>query len=307
MMQNLLNQIFLNLLLCFASSCYALKVGIILPIEHPALQAISQGFQETLRQLYQQPISFKVSNAQGDINLQRAIITQMRDANYDLIVPIATATTQMAATIITTKPLIGLAVEMNEHKPNLVLVDDEIDSAKIMAFIQKTYPKINQIVLVHSATNKIFTQVAQIKTMSKLQVRDLMVQNLADLYSIGQAIPADAQAIFVLKDNLIVSGIETLVKIARERKLLLIAADEGSVQKGADVALGVHERAIGVAGAKLALQVLRGAIPGQLATIKLTDPVVFINPAALASKQQSVAMIRQAARQLNYPVVVVNQ
>ena len=104
-MKNLINKLFL-ICLCFVMSCYASesqqntkKVGIIIPIEHQALNEIAQGFQDTLRELIKQPIKFKIGNAQGDANLQHAIITQMRDANYDLIVPISTTVTQMTASI----------------------------------------------------------------------------------------------------------------------------------------------------------------------------------------------------------------
>lgn len=307
-MQNLINKIFFILTLCIINPCYAIKVGIILPIEHQALKEISQGFQETLQQLYNKPIKFKIGNAQGDINLQRAIITQMRDADYDLIAPISTSVTQMAASIINSKPIVGLAVDMNDKKNNLAIVDDEIDNAKIMTFIQKVYPNIKNITLVHSATNKIFTQVEQIKNNSKnyhIDVHCLMIQSLADLYSTSQMIPITTQAIFVLKDNLVVSGIETLMSAAKERKIPLITSDEGTVQKGACFALGVHEKDIGIAGAKLAVQILRGAVPGMLATVKITQPTVFINSKALAAENQSIDKIKQAAKQLNYPVEII--
>jgi len=307
-MQNLINKIFFILILCLVSSCYAIKVGIILPIEHQALKEISQGFQDTLQQLYNKPIKFKIGNAQGDINLQRAIITQMRDANYDLIVPISTSVTQMTASIINSKPIVGLAVDMNDKKDNLVIVDDEIDNAKIITFIQKVYPHIKNITLVHSATNKIFTQVEQIKSISKIyhvNVHCSMIQSLADLYSISQMIPVETQAIFVLKDNLVVSGIETLMSTAKERKIPLITSDEGTVQKGAGFALGVHEKDIGIAGAKLAAQILCGAVPGVLATVKITKPTVFINAKTLLIEGHSIDKIKQAAKQLNYPVEII--
>lgn len=307
-MQNLINKIFFILILCTINPCYAIKVGIILPIEHQALKEISQGFQDTLLQLYKQPINFKIGNAQGDINLQRAIITQMRDANYDLIVPISTSVTQMTASLVKTKPVIGLAVDMSDKKNNLVIVDDEIDNAKIITFIQKACPNIKNITLVYSATNKIFTQIEQIKSISKsyhINVHYLMVQSLVDLYSASQAIPESTQAIFILKDNLIVSGIETLVSMAKERKIPLITSDEGTIQKGAGFALGVHEKDIGIAGAKLAMQVLRGAIPGTLETVKLTQPTVFINLKSLTVTGQDIDKIKQAAKQLKYSVEII--
>jgi len=315
-MKNLINRLFL-ICLCFVMPCYAeapqqpvKKIGIIIPIEHQALREIAQGFQDTLRELIKQPIKFKIGNAQGDINLQRAIITQMCDANYDLIVPISTVVTQMTASIVKIQPIVGLAVDINDKKNNLVIVNDEIDKAESIAFIHKIYPHLKIITLVHSASNKIFSEVKQVENAGSryhITVHRLMIQNLADLYSTGQAIPSDTQAIFILKDSLIASGIETLAHVTKKRKIPLITSDEGTVKKGAGFAIGVHEKDIGIEGAKLAAQILQGATPGTLPTVKLTKPTIFINLKALADEEQDVEKIKVVAKQLGYPIEIVAQ
>ena len=142
---------------------------------------------------------------------------------------------------------------MNDKKNNLVIVNDEIDKAESIAFIHKIYPHLKSITLVHSASNKIFSEVKQVENASiqhHITVHRLMIQNLADLYSTSLAIPSDTQAIFILKDSPIASGIETLVRVAKERKIPLITSDEGTVKKGAGFAIGVHEKDIGIEGAK---------------------------------------------------------
>ncbi|EKE00713.1 MAG: hypothetical protein ACD_21C00285G0007 [uncultured bacterium] len=286
------------------------KIGIVIPIEHQALHEIALGFQDTLQQLYKQPIIFKIGNAQGDANLQRAIITQMRDANYDMIVPISTSVAQMTASIVSTQPIVGLAVDMDDKKSNLAIVNDEIDKAPSIAFIHKTYPQLKNITLVHSATNKIFAEARQAENISSryhITLHRLLIQNLTDLYSTSQAIPNDTQAIFILKDNLVASGIETLAQVAKKRKIPLITSDEGTVKKGAGFALGVHEKDIGIEGAKLAAQILRGTSPGTLPTVKLTKPTVFINLKELAETDQNAEQIKSVAKQLGYPLEIVDR
>lgn len=321
-MRTLINKLSLACLslvvaLCFMISCYAekpqqnvKKIGIIIPIEHQALNEIVQGFQNTLRQLYKQPIKFKIGNAQGDPNLQHAIITQMRDANYDLIVPISTATTQMTASIVNTQPIVGLAVDTNDRKNNLAIVNDELDKKPGIAFIHKIYPQLQNITLVHSASNRIFSEIKQIENASKLchiVLHRLMIQNLADLYSTSRAIPTNTQAILILKDNIVASGIVTLAQVAKERKIPLITSDEGTVKKGAGFAIGVRETDTGIEGAKLAAQILQGAVPGMLPVVKLTNSTVFVNIKALADEGQDVEKIKLVAKQLGYPLEIITQ
>lgn len=85
-----------------------------------------------------------------------------------------------------------------------------------------------------------------------------MVSQLSDLYTISNNINPKSKAIFILKDEMIVSGINTLVQQAEERRIPVIASDDGSVSKGAAFALGVSEYQTGVDAAKVALQILNG-------------------------------------------------
>jgi putative ABC transport system substrate-binding protein len=140
-----------------------------------------------------------------------------------------------------------------------------------------------------------------------ITVHHLMVPTLADLYSVGHAIPKKTQAIFILKDNMIVSGISTLAKIAMDKHLPLITSDQGSVQEGAAIALGVHEREIGVQGAILTAKILKGESACDLPITNMTNLTVFINQKALAAEKQTEPGIVAAAKKLGYTTEIVEQ
>lgn len=191
-MRILIKQFFLMRLccivsLCFINPCFAQnaapdvkRVGIVIPVEHQALREIVQGFQDTLLKFYKKPIQFKISNAQGDANLQRAIITQLRDANYDLVVSVTTTTTQMAAAIIDKQPVIGLAADVVSKQNNLVVVDDEIDKAQIVKFLHRACPRLKNIALIYSASNKLFSEVKQVEQACRcynIKLHNLMIQS----------------------------------------------------------------------------------------------------------------------------------
>src|SRR5579872_1961444 len=85
-----------SLVACHEHDANTKKIGIIIPLEHTAMHEIAGGFSETLQQLYHQPVTIKVMNSEGDPNLLRAIIQEMRDDHYAMIVPVGTSTTQMS-------------------------------------------------------------------------------------------------------------------------------------------------------------------------------------------------------------------
>ncbi|RDI44610.1 ABC transporter substrate-binding protein [Aquicella lusitana] len=293
------------------SSSHEKKVGIVVPLENKALDEIVAGFTETLRKTSSVPVKFKIANAQGDMNVQRAIIQQMRDEKYDIIAPIGTVATQMSAALIQQQPIISLAANFSQQDRlqrktcNIAVVHDEISPRQTIAFIHEVYPQLTQLTLVHSASDKIFPEVKAAVEAGKemgINIQPVMVPTLNELYSVANALPQNTQGILVLKDILIASGISTLEIAAQKHHIPLITADQGSVQDGAAFALGVHEREIGVEGAKLAAAVLSGQPVCSLPIVDMKRLTVFMNTAALAKENQSPAAIQAAAKKLNYKI-----
>lgn len=294
-----------------------IKIGIILPIKHQALDEIVLGFKTTLKQLYHRPLQFDVQNAQGDANLMHAIIEQMRTSDDKLIVPIATSTSQMTIAAKPTQPVIALAADISQSirtanpKINIAVVDDELTPANEIRLIHHIYPKLKNIVLIHSTSDKIFPEVNAIKVAARqyaINVNCIMVQNLPELYSSANAISSNTEALLILKDNLIASCLDTLIKIATDHKIPLITSDDGTVQKGAMFALGVHEKQIGAEGAKLAFKILTGTSANQLPITKMTQGTVFYNQTAInkfcngSSCKNSLQQIIVAAKNLHLPI-----
>lgn len=292
------------------------KIGIIVPIEHKAMNEIIKGFTETLKATYPHPVKIKIANAQSDMNLERAFIQQMRDEKYDIIVPIGTDASQLSAALIKEQAIVSLASRLTDEDRkkrkscNIAIVHDEISAKTLISFISKTYPDLSRLALIHSPSEKIFTEVEEAKTAAKregIQIKTFMVPTLNELYSTANAIPAHTQAIFVLKDHLIVSGISTLEIAASKRKIPLITSDQGSVQEGAAFALGVTEKEIGSEGAKLAASILSGKSPCDLPIASLSRLTVFINKSTLSKENQSLDNLLKSAQSQQYKVQFINE
>lgn len=289
----------------------AIQVGIIIPIEHHAMDEITQGFEDTLSANLKQPVEFQVMRAQGDINLQRSMILQLQSKNIDLFAPIATATTEMTASMIKDRPIVGLAALLPDSartNSQLALVDDEITPTQIIQFIHAIYPDKKQFTIVYSNNDKIDPQVKEAVAAGAtlgMQINQRMITALPDLYSVSQSLSPQTEGIIVLKDVLVVSGIATLSKAADDKHIPLISSDDGSVQNGAGFALGVKEYQIGVEGAKVALEILQGTPTTDIPVVKMTHLSVFINKKALALQGQDLAAIQKQADLQHYAIVDV--
>ena len=307
--------VFLSLSACHSAEDTK-KIGIIIPLEHQALNEIVKGFVETLTTATNEKLEFKIANAQNDMNLQHAIIQQMQDENYALIVPVSSTTTEMTLALIHDKPIISLASsytkeERNKRQPcNVGIVHDDIPPEKLINLIHQTYPQLTRLTLIHSPSEKIFPDVKKTIQAGKqfgITVNTKMISALPELSIATQAIPADTQGIMVLRDNLIASGISTLALFAENHHIPLITSDQGSVEAGGGFALGVHEKEIGVEGAKLAAAVLNHQPICNLPIIELTKLTVFINATHFAKEKQNIAALQQAAKKLNYQAEIINK
>ncbi len=300
---------------CDKPSSSTVTIGIIQPLEHTAMAEIVAGYTETLKKLYDKPVIIKVRNAQNDANMQRAIIQQMRDANYSLIVPIGVDTSEMTLAMTRNQSVVSLASDLSDadrkklKNCRVAVVHDEISTKQLLAFIHAVYPQLTQLTLIHSSANKVLPQVDEAIAAGKMfgiTIHHMMISSLPELYTTANALDKDSQGIFILKDSLIVSGIGTLAKIAANKHIPLITSDQGSVQNGAGFALGVHEREIGVQGAILSVAILKGKSVCDLPIVEMKHLTVFINQKSLQSEYQSLDLLIKAAKQFSYQSEMIN-
>lgn len=290
------------------------KVAIIIPISIPAITEITDSFEKTLQKNYSGPVTFKIINAQGDMNLEHAAILSLRDQHYDVIAPLGIDATSMALSLIKTTPMVSLASDLSDaqrqklHPCNVAVVHDEISSEKQLDFIHQAFPDIKHIVLIHSAADKVFPEVEETKKAGEklgMTITPMMAATLPDLQTVANNIPDNTQAIFILKDMQIVSGTAQIAKIAQSRKILFISSDDGSVKNGAGFALGVRENQIGINGALLTADILQGKKACDLPISEMTELTVFVNPLAMKNFGVSDSSVKTTAEKMNYEIETV--
>jgi putative ABC transport system substrate-binding protein len=273
---------FLFSLFTTTSSYAAQKVGIIVPLEHEAMKQIVGGIKESL---VQTKAEILVRNAQSDPMLSLSIIKQMQQQDIDVIMPIGTMACQMTVAHIKNKPIICTAALIDTTKHPLVTgINDEIAVTETISKL----PTLKKITLIYSSSEKIIPEVETLKsyaTKNGISLHLAMIQNLHELPLAVSSSPKDTQGFLILKDHIVVSGINILKKEAFKRSIPIIASDEGSVISGATIAIGVREKAIGVKAGIIAQKILQGTKPSDIPFETIHDLIVFINTQSFAKQQ----------------------
>jgi len=292
-------------------------IGILIPIEHVALQEIIDGFQKKIKEHFKRPVIFNVQSAQGDIKLQRSIIELFIGQQVDMIVPVGTSTTQMTLSLVKEQPIVSLAALYSETErqersfKNHTGILDEIGGRKKLDFIKEVFPMVNKVTLIfHGGNEKTFHEIEELSHYGKqvgITIQPLMIQNLIDLQAAANNITKDTQAILILKDSLIASGIRTLVSTAKKHHIPLITGDEGTVLEGATLGLGVRERKIGEEGALLAIKVLEGQAIAELPIQAMQEISIFYNTTACKTLGIDLTVLQEYSRKKYYSIIAVEQ
>ena len=288
-----------------------ITVGIVVPIALPAMTQIVNGFETTLNKESKVPVKYLVKNAQGSASIQRSILQEFNSPSVSLVAPIGTDAAQMTIAMIRNKPIVGIAADhlkeqvAKANNPNVTGVLSKVPPEKRMQLIHEAMPNLKKLTIVYSTDDRIFSQVKQFEIAAKknhIAVQKLMVTQLSDLYTLSKNIAPDSQGIFILKDEMVVSGLNTLLQQAQTKHIPVIASDDGSVAKGAAFALGVSEFQTGVDAAKVAAQILNGKKAGDMPIHIMNHYFVFLNKKSAATQNVDPAVVTAAAKKLGYTI-----
>lgn len=265
------------------SLVFAAKIAIIVPMEHQAMEQIVFGITESLKNI---DIEIVVKNAHGDSNIMASLIKQMRDDDdIKIIMPIGTSTSQMVLAHVKNKAIVCVAAKIEKlSNPLATGLNDEIP---ISASIQK-FKILRKIAVIYSASEKIAPEIEELKIYAKnngVALHLSMIQNLTDLPAVVASAPVDVDSFLILKDHLVVSGVNIIIKEASKRAIPLIASDEGSVNSGASIAIGVPEKQIGFDAGLITLDILNGKNPSKIPYKSIEKMVIFVNPKSFAKQK----------------------
>jgi putative tryptophan/tyrosine transport system substrate-binding protein len=296
MKKKIMSAVLLILLLPLTAYSAGPTISVSQIVEHPALDAVRKGFQDDLKDNGIDAI-FHLHNAQGSMATAQQIAAQIVGERPDLILTIATPTSQAMAqtlkkaphmrdtpmlfTAVTDPLAAGLVGNLQAPGGNITGVSDLLPVDKHMANVKRFFPQLKALGVMYNAgeANSKAT-VRQIRNAAKnlgFDVLDATVSKSADVYQAAQSLVGKVDVIFVPTDNTVVSGLESAVKVCVKHRVPLFCADVDSVARGAVAAMGFDYYKHGRQTGAMARRILAGASPGQTPVETQEDLQLHIN------------------------------
>lgn len=268
-------------------------------VEHPALDAVRKGVQDTLAAAgYKEGenLKFVFESAQGNPATAAQIARQFAGDEPNVIVPISTPSAQAVVSSTRDIPVVFTAVSdplgaqlvKNMDKPggNVTGLSDMSPVGEHIALIKEILPNVKTIgYLYNSGEANSVSLLAALKAEAEkagITIVESAATKSAEVQGAARALVGRADAIYVPTDNTIISALEGAVAVAEESKLPLFTADTDSVSRGSIAALGFNYYDVGKQTGDIVVRVLKGENPGDIAVKTAAGSDLVINKSAAA-------------------------
>ncbi|MBO4981641.1 MAG: ABC transporter substrate-binding protein [Lachnospiraceae bacterium] len=247
------------------------KVGICQLVEHPALDAATEGFQDALKEKLGDKVTFTVQNAQGEQTTCATICNGFVSDGVDLILANATPALQSAASATTTTPILGTSV--TDYGTALEIADwngstgRNISGTSDLAPIDEQekillelFPDVKQVgILYCSAEANSLYQVklfGEALTADGVAYKEYAVADTNEVQAVVTAAIAECDVLYIPTDNTLANCAETVYNVVSPAKVPVIAGEEG-ICGGCGVAtLSISYYDLGYATGEMAYEIL---------------------------------------------------
>ncbi len=300
-MKKIVKIICVAICMAFAGMVHAapLKIAVNQFVEHPALNAVLEGFKDDLKE-NGVDVLYKEYNAHGNMGTANQIATQIASDEPDLIVAIATPSAQACAKVYDKAPQLadtpmlfsaitdplaaGLVTDYQHPGGNITGVSNQMPMDKHLDMILQFLPQLKKLGVMYNAGE--VNSVSNVKRLQEAALKrniaiiEAPVTNSADVYQAAQSLVGKVDAIYVPTDNTVVSALEAVVKVCERTQLPLFSADTDSVKRGAIAALGFDYYLHGKQTGAMARKIFAGSRPADL-PVEFQENLSFtVNPQA---------------------------
>ena len=247
------------------------KIGIVQLIQHPALDAATQGFQDALTEKLGDTVEFDYQNAQGDTTYCTTIVNGFVSENVDLIMANATAALQAAFNGTMDIPILGTSI--TDYGTALGIdgftgvsgfnVSGTCDLAPLdeqAALLNALFPDAETVGLLYCT--------AEPNSIYQIDVIEPILQDYGyatkrygftdsnDIAAVTTDASSNCDVIYVPTDNTLANNAELVNNICLPARVPVIAGEEG-ICSGCGVAtLSIDYYDIGYAAGEMAYEIL---------------------------------------------------
>lgn len=248
------------------------NIGICQLVEHAALDAATQGFQDALTEkLGEEKVNFNLQNAQGEQTTAATICNGFVSEDVDLILANATSPLQAAAAATTSIPILGTSV--TDYGTALEIADwtgstgRNISGTSDLAPIEQQedmlvelFPNAQQVGLLYcSAEANSVYQIDIFKAALEadgIAYKEFPIADTNEVQAVVTAAIGECDVLYIPTDNTLASCTETVYNVVNPAKIPVIAGEEG-ICSGCGVAtLAISYYDLGYATGEMAYEIL---------------------------------------------------
>ena len=250
------------------------RIGIVQLVEHPALDAATEGFKKAvIDALGEDAVVFDYQNAQNDANTCSTIVNQFVSGKVDLIMANATPALQAAAAATAEIPILGtsvteygVALELKNFNGtvggNISGTSDLAPLDKQAAMITEWFPEAKTVGLIY-CSKEANSQYQVDVVKAELEAKGLTATlypftDSNDLAQICTTAADNCDVIYVPTDNTVASCAETIY--GKIGKTPLIAGEAGICSGCGIATLSISYYDLGYKTGEMAAQILKGEV-----------------------------------------------
>ena len=276
-----------------ASNGEKFTVGICQLVQHAALDAATQGFEDALTASFGENVTFDFQNAQGDSATCATIANGFVSSGVALIMANATPALQAAQAATNTIPILGTSV--TEYGVALGLdnfsgtvggnvsgTSDLADLSKQADMITEWFPDAKKVGLLFCSgepnSRYQIEEVATCLANKGIETQEFAFTDTNDVASVTQSAADYSDVVYIPTDNAAASNTEAIANILVPAGVPAICGEEG-ICSGCGVAtLSISYYDLGVTTGKMAAKILTGEADISTMPIEYTDATPKYNP-----------------------------
>lgn len=269
-------------------------VGILQFVSHPALDTITKGVKDALKEAgYKEGKNLKIvfQNGQADQSKLATMSQQLVDKKADVLVGVATPAAQSLANTTKDIPIVlgavtdpvgaKLVASLDNPGGNVTGVSDQPPVASQIKLGKELLPDAKTVGMLYSSTevNSKYQVNEASKTAESLgmAVKEYPVASTNEIAQTVQVMSQNVDFIYIPLDNTIANAMQAVVGEANKSKTPIITSVDTMVEQGGLATVGIDQYTLGKKAGQMVVQILKGADPSVTPVYTFKEGVTVLN------------------------------
>ncbi|AXF57058.1 ABC transporter substrate-binding protein [Salicibibacter kimchii] len=249
-------------------------IGVVQYADHPSLDQATEGFKEAIEEAGLD-VTYDDQNASGDMNVLQTVADTFVGDDVDLIFANATPAAQIMTSSTDDIPIMFTSVTDPEGAELVDTLDapggnttgtmdlhpDAISQSVELMGAELGVDTIGMVYNAGEQNSEYQVGLAEeAAEEAGMDVQTATVQTSADVQSATESLVGSIDAFYIITDNEVVSGLDSVVGVAEEEGLPLFVGELDSVEAGGFAGFGFSYYDIGYKTGEMAMDVLNGEV-----------------------------------------------